>query len=111
VAVKGGELAIKTSLTGARLAKETAVSATNHTKSAAQATGEGVISVASAIGTTSQSAWNKSIGALRQRPAATSQSQAAQGQGIPLQPLAGTQVQASSSAPARPPAQDDGDIV
>ncbi|WP_434624373.1 RopAA-2 [Pseudomonas sp. Z1-29] len=111
VAVKGGELALKTSLTGARFAKETAVSATNHTKNAAQAVGDGVTSVASAIGTTSQSAWNKSVGALRQRSAVTPQSQAAQGQSIPMQPLAGTQVQASSSAPARPTAQDDGDIV
>ncbi|EPJ86123.1 hypothetical protein [Pseudomonas sp. CFII68] len=111
VAVKGGELAVKTSLTGVRFAKETAVSATHHTKSAAQAAGDGVISVASAIGTTSQSAWDKSIGALRQRAAATSQSQAVHGQSVPMQPLAATQVQTSSSAPARPPAQDDGDIV
>lgn len=111
VAVKGGELALKTSLTGARFAKDTAVSATHHTKNAAQAVGDGVKGVADAIGTTSQSAWNKSVGALRQRSAATPQGQAAQGQSIPMQPLAGTQVQASSSAPARPTAQDDGDIV
>ncbi|MBV4551503.1 RopAA-2 [Pseudomonas sp. SWRI102] len=111
VAVKGGELAVKTSLTGARLAKETAVSATHHTKNAAQATGDGIISVASAIGSSSQSAWDKSVGALRQRAAATSQSQAVQGQSTPMQPLAATQAQPSSSAPARPPAQDDGDIV
>lgn len=111
VAVKGGELALKTSLTGARFVKETAVSATHHTKSAAQAAGDGVISVAGAIGSTSQSAWDKSIGALRQRAAATSQSQTAHGQSMPMQPLAVTQGQASSSAPARPPAQDDGDIV
>jgi hypothetical protein len=111
VAVKGGELALKTSLTGARFAKETAVSATHHTKSAAQAAGDGIISVAGAIGSTSQSAWDKSIGALRQRPAATSQGQAAPGQSMPMQPLAVTQGQASSSAPARPLAQDDGDIV
>ncbi|MBC3361555.1 RopAA-2 [Pseudomonas sp. SWRI154] len=107
VAVKGGGLALKASLTGARFAKETAVSATNHTKSAAQATGDGVMGVASAIGST----WDKSMGALRQRAAATSQSQAGQGQSIPMQPLAATQAQPSSSAPARPPVRDDGDIV
>ncbi|WP_434563093.1 RopAA-2 [Pseudomonas sp. Z5-35] len=107
LAVKGGELAVKTSLTGARFAKETAVSATHHTKSAAQATADGVMGVASGIG----SAWDKGMGALRQRAAPTAQSQAAQGQNIPMQPLAATQAQPSSSAPARPPAQDDGDIV
>ncbi|WP_053214116.1 hypothetical protein [Pseudomonas sp. Q12-87] len=111
VAVKGGELALKTSLAGVKFAKETAVSGANHTKHAAQAAKDGVTSAASAIGTTSQSTWHKSIGALRQRTVDTSQGQAIPGQDIPMQPLAVTQGQASSSAPMRPPAQDDSDIV
>ncbi|MBC3347823.1 RopAA-2 [Pseudomonas sp. SWRI196] len=111
VAVKGGELALKTSLASARFVKETAVSGADHTKSAVQAAGDGVISAASAIGTTSQLAWDKSIGALRQRAVGSSQGQAVDGQNIPMQPLAATQAPASSSAPARPPAQDDSDIV
>ncbi|SFB56746.1 hypothetical protein SAMN03159488_05321 [Pseudomonas sp. NFIX10] len=111
VAVKGGELALKTSLAGARFTKEVAVSGANHTKNAVQAAGDGVISAASAIGSTSQSAWDKSIGALRQRAVGSSQGQAVQGQNIPMQPLAAPQTQATSSAPPRPPAQDGSDIV
>ncbi|MBT2339839.1 MULTISPECIES: RopAA-2 [Pseudomonas] len=111
VAVKGGEIALKTSLTSARFAKETAVSGANHTKHAVQAAGGGVVSVASAIGDASQSAWTKGVGALRQRGGRTAQGSAVQGQNMPLQPLAATQTQASSSAPARPLAQDDGDVV
>lgn len=108
VAAKGGELALKTTLTGAKLAQETAVSGVNHTKNAAQAAKDGVISAAGAISTASQSA-RDSIGALRQRAVRTSQGQA--GQNIPMQPLAATPAQASSSAPTHPPAQDAGDIV
>ncbi|ROM86233.1 RopAA-2 [Pseudomonas sp. WP18] len=111
VAVKGGELALKTSLSGAKFAKEVAVSGASHTKSAVQAAGDGVISAAGVIGSTSQSAWDKSIGALRQRTVASSQGPAVQGQNIPLQPLTAAQTPATSSAPTRPAAQDDGDIV
>jgi hypothetical protein len=110
-AAKTADIAVKTSLTGAKFVKETAVAGASRTKSAAQAAGDGVISAAGAIGATTQSAWDKSVGALRQRPVASSQGQPAQGQNIPLPQLGATHAPTSSSPPARPSAQDGSDMV
>jgi hypothetical protein len=110
-AAKTADIAVKTSLTGAKFVKETAVAGASRTKSAAQAAGDGVISAAGAIGATTQSAWDKSVGALRQRTVASSQGQPAQGQNIPLPQLGATHAPTSASPPARPSAQDGSDMV